>query len=142
MKRIKLHPIRIKEWQNQWLKWPRNKQLIASVLLWASRADATRIVFDQSENVPLAYSNAVQDQIETEIPAPPDEVVETFLSYLQAIAIDDRRFGLVRPERALETGSELEVAIAVPDTELRKTYHWVMRVGENSATFTSSDELP
>ncbi len=141
MKHIKLHPVRTNEWRNHWFEWPRSKQVVASMLLWASRAHATQIVFDPSLEIPLTYSNAVDDQIETELPAPPEEVVETFLTYLQAIATDDSRFGLVRTKKEFDTDSELEVAIAVPDIELHVTHNWVMRVGGTSATFTSSDDL-
>lgn len=141
MKHIKLHPVRTNKWRNHWFEWPRSKQVVASMLLWASRAQATQIVFDPSLEIPLTYSNAVDDQIETELPAPPDEVVEKFLIYLQAIATDDSWFGLVRAKREFDTDSELEVAIAVPDIELHVTHNWVMRVGGTSATFTSTDDL-
>ena len=96
MRNITLHPARVNEWRNCWLRWPRSKQALASVLLWASRADATRITFDPNRDSPLVYSNASLDCIETEVPAPPDQVAQTLLQYLRDIATGDRFFGMLR----------------------------------------------
>ena len=108
--------------------------MLASVLLWASRADATRITFDPNRDSPLVYSNASLDCIETEVPAPPDQVAQTFLQYLRDIATGDRFFGMLRSGAKFD-GDSVTVVINVPDVETPTVHRWILTVNEFTATF-------
>lgn len=134
MKQITLHPVRTNEWRNYWLRWPRSKQVLATMLLWASRAGANRITFDPSRAQPLVYSNDDLSDIESELPPPPEDVVSSFLVYLHRIANDNHWFGLVRPrEQVFDCNSS--VLIRVPDSETGAAYNWSVEVYATSATF-------
>ena len=139
MKRIKLHPVRTNEWRNHWLKWPRSKQVAASMLLWASRAHATQIIFDPTKDQTLVYSNATDDNIVTELPEPPQDVAETYLGFLQDLAAGGSWLGLFRPNVKFVSGSDVNVRIVVPDIETGESYNWVMSVGDKLATFNFED---
>ena len=92
MRSTTLHPVHKNEWRNQWLAWPRSKQVLASMLLWASRADATRITFDPNRTYPLIYSNPTNSSIESDLPTPPENVVDNFIDYLRDIAAGGTMF--------------------------------------------------
>ena len=137
MDTIKLHPVRTNEYRNQWLKWPRSKQVLASMLLWATRANATLITFDPAREKALVYSNPENDDIETELPHPPQDVVESYLGYLRDIASEQGRIRMFRKPAEPENTEDVAVRIQVPDIETEETYFWIMTVGEFSARFES-----
>ena len=141
MRQITLHPVRTNEYRNHWLKWPRSKQVLGTMLLWASRADATQITFEPSRTNPLIYSNQECHSIETELPPPPTDVVESFLPYLRDIAAGCELFGLIRKEAHACPDDALSVIVNVPDIETSKTYRWAMTVGQYSAMFKSNPDL-
>ena len=141
MRKIILHPVRTNKWRNHWFKWPRSKQALASVLLWASRAEADRITFDPHRFITLIYSNQTCQHIKTEVPPPPYDLVESFLPYLRDIAAGDELFGLIRKEVSIHCVKPLSVVISVPDVELKTTYRWLMKVDQSSALFESNTNL-
>ena len=137
MRQITLHPVRTKEWRNHWLKWPRSKQVLATMLLWASRANATKIAFDPQCDTPLIYLDLSRNPVESELPPPPENVVESFLEYLHDITAGDRWFGMLRSNKQANEHESVPIAIHVPDIENNATYRWVMTVGQSSAIFNS-----
>lgn len=141
MRKITLHPVRTNEWRNHWLKWPRSKQVLATMLLWATRANATRINFDPERASLLVYSNKTRTSIETELPPPPADVVESFLPYLRDIAVGCELFGMIRKAAVDCSSDQCSVIIDVPDIETSQTYRWLMTVGESSATFEFHSDL-
>lgn len=141
MRRITLHPVRTNKWRNHWLKWPRSKQVLATILLWASRANATQITFDPNRNSPLIYSNQTCLSIETEVPSPPADVVESFLPYLRDIAAGCELFGLIRKKADALCENQHSVIVNVPDFETNQTYRWLMTINQSSAIFESMGGL-
>ena len=141
MRKITLHPVRTNEWRNHWLKWPRSKQVLATMLLWATRANATRITFDPERVSPIVYSNQTCPSIETELPPPPADVVESFLPYLRDIAVGCELFGLIRKAAVGCSSDGYSEIIDVPDIETSRTYRWLMTVGECSAILESHSDL-
>ena len=140
MRQITLHPVRTNEWRNYWLKWPRSKQVLATMLLWASRAQATHIRFDPDAETPLVYLDSSRNRVESELPPPPDEVVETFLEYLRDVAAGDRWFGMLRSATQVGKHEPLSLSIIVPDIEIAATHRWTMTVGQCSASFASTGD--
>ena len=111
--------------------------MLASMLLWATRANATLITFDPAREKALVYSNPENDDIETELPHPPQDVVESYLGYLRDIASEQGRLRMFRKPAEPEMTEDVAVRIQVPDIETEETYFWIMTVGEFSARFES-----
>jgi hypothetical protein len=137
MRELTIHPVRTNEWKNHWLRWPRRKQVLASMLLWASRAGATTITFDPKLQPPLVYSNEKSDSITTELGPPPEHVSARLLQYFYDIANDKRLFGVLPPIVNLTNQNETILNIKIPDIETSEVQQWIMTLAEQSAVFVS-----
>ncbi len=135
MRTLKLHPVRLNRWRNHLFYWPRQKQILASVLLWASRADAARIEFNPNRNRNLVYTNEHGVEISTEIGPEPPEVADWLLEYLHEIASDESWLGWKRPIRLVELPTSIKISVS--DVELNKTWPWLMQIDARTATFTA-----
>jgi hypothetical protein len=135
MRTVKIHPVRLNRWRNYWLKWPRQKQILASVLLWASRADAVRIEFNPDKNRDLVYRDESGEVISTELGPEPPEVAEWLHDYLHEIASDESWFGWKRPVKIVKLPTSIKFSI--PDIEQKKTWRWLMEIDARTVTFTA-----
>jgi len=138
MREVTIHPVRTNEWMNHWLRWPRRKQVLATMLLWASRAGATTITFDPRLRPPLVYSNEKNDSITTELGPPPEPVSDGLLQYFYDIANDKRLFGVLHPIVNLKNQNETMLTINIPDIETSEVHQWIMTLAEQTAVFVST----
>lgn len=111
-------------------------QVLGSVLLWAHRAGATRVIHKPGLQEPLLYYSETGTPVESEFTQPTEEVRDDLR---QTLFLDTYDGGpLLRPiRRFLRTRSDKppQMRLEVPDDDRAITSTWHMTIGADDTTF-------
>lgn len=71
---INLTPVIDQHMKPGYPRWRYRRHVLGSILLWANRAGAVRIEFNEDSPTPFCYFTSAGTEIETEMGQPPDDV--------------------------------------------------------------------
>ncbi len=71
---IILTPVTDQHMKPGYPRWRYRRNVLGSILLWANRADAVKIEFNEDSPTPFRYFTSAGTEIETEMGQPPDNV--------------------------------------------------------------------
>jgi hypothetical protein len=116
-------------------RWRYRLQVLGSVLVWAFRASATRVIHDPALDSPLLYFAADGTAVESEFPQPINEVRENLRTTLFLNAYDGHP--MIRPFRMFlrrRFTADPQLMLEVPDLENEIASVWQMTVGPEITT--------
>ena len=118
-------------------------QVLGSVLVWAHRANATRIVYDPDLDPPFFYTDAYNNSITSDFPQPPPKLRSELTRLLFLDTIDGHP--IFRPLRRLLRRLDYRSPRAIlktPDFESEIESMWRMTIRSWTTTFNLLDTLP
>jgi len=129
MKKVRLYAVRENEESNAPKGWRRRKQVVGSILLWAYRANATRVEFHPDWDRPFAYFDANGARVESELPQPPEDVRRRLSDRMFVDTIDGHP--CTRPIKRLirqVLNRVPNARLTVPDADHEVESQWTIRV--------------
>ncbi|MEZ6043630.1 MAG: hypothetical protein R3C20_24295 [Planctomycetaceae bacterium] len=71
---INLTPVTDQHMKPDYPRWRYRRNVLGSILLWANRANAVKIEFNEDSPTPFRYFTSAGTEVETEMGQPPDNV--------------------------------------------------------------------
>lgn len=110
-------------------------QVLGSVLVWAHRANATRVINIPASDEPFVYYAADGTMVESEFPQPTDEVRNDLRTTLFLDAYDGHPiFRPIRRCMRRRSKNEPQLKLKVPDFQNNITSIWHMTIGRDATT--------
>ena len=143
MRTLRLYAVHACERFNHKRGWRYRLQVLGSVLVWAHRANAIRVVHDPASDEPFVYVAADETTVESEFPQPTSEVRDDLRTTLFLDAYDGHP--MIRPvrrflRRQFMVAPQLE--LKVPDFQNEVTSVWHMTIGRNVTTIALTGTEP
>ncbi len=118
-------------------------QVLGSVLVWAHRANATRVIHNPASDEPFVYLAADGTSVESEFPQPTEEVRDDLRTTLFFDAYDGHP--IIRPVRRFlrrRSKTEPQLKLKVPDFQNEVTSVWHMTIGRDVTTIDLTETEP
>ena len=143
MRTLRLDAVHSCERFNHQRRWKYRLQVLGSVLVWAHRAKATRVIHNPDSNEPFVYLAADGTQVESEFPQPTGEVRDDLRTTLFLDAYDGHP--IIRPIRRFlrrRLLTEPQLKLEVPDFQNEVTSVWQMTIGRDVTTIVLTGTEP
>ena len=143
MRTLRLYAVHACERFNYKRKWKYRLQVLGSVLVWAHRANATRVIHNPALDEPLVYHDADGRPVESEFPQPTDGVRDDLRSTLFLDAYDGHP--IIRPVRRFlrrRSTTAPQLKLIVPDFQNEVTSVWQMTIGRDVTTIDLTETEP
>lgn len=130
MRTLRLYAVHACDHFNSKCVWKYRLQVLGSLLVWAHRAEATRVIHNPASDEPFLYLDSDGTPVESEFPQPTDEVRDDLHKTLFLDAYDGHP--VIRPfRRLLRRGSmaKPQLRLKVPDFQHEVTSVWHMTIG-------------
>lgn len=134
MRTLRLAPVRGTTRSHR--QWRYRMQVLGTVLIWAHRANATKVDFCSERSEPFRYFDRASNEVDSEFVQPPEELRSELSDVLFLNAIDGHP--LVRPlRRSLRWsfGWYTTALLRVPGLDNRFESEWMMVVDGKNAKF-------
>lgn len=118
-------------------------QVLGSVLIWAHRARATRVVHNPTSDEPFAYFAGDGSMVQSEFPQPIDQVRDDLRTTLFLDAYDGHP--IFRPIRRFlrrRSSADPQLKLKVPDFQNEVTSVWLMSIGSETTTIELTKTEP
>ncbi len=140
---IRLYALREDDDSNYETEWRFRTQFLGSVLLWAFRAGAAHIRYNDYSDEPFVYTDTKGDTVESEFPQPPHGLRDGMIDSLFLDTLDGHP--IKRPIRRFIRrwlGRTARGTFSVPDTDNEIESEWSLAVDGPSAIFTLLGATP
>ncbi|MEM9646223.1 MAG: hypothetical protein AAF989_14630 [Planctomycetota bacterium] len=130
MRTIQLNAVHACERFNHNRKWIYRRQVLGSILVWAHRANATKVIHQPDRDEPLVYVDQNGNNVASEFPQPIEEVRKDLRITLFLDTYDGHP--IVRPLRRIWRRRfllEPKLRLKVPDWNREITTIWCMTLG-------------